>query len=271
MKLRNKSGITLIALIVTIIVLIIIAGISIATLTADNGVLKQVNSAKVQQLEATAREQVKLACAAMRLAIAEAAAKDNSYSAVEHANAIQVELLATIQADSTNLDGNKDSWTSSTANNGDTEFTITYAGQDYKSACNDNEAKIVYTIGLSQRAIEITNEVNSTLKDQNGNNVVFDIGSNEGAGSGSGTGEGSEESGEGGGEGQNPDTSTGTSLATVASIGDLVNYDPTTGGNATSENTTYTSLPGSTTSHGNGYTTDTDGQTFSAANYKNAG
>ena len=193
---NNQSGITLIALIVTIIVLIIIAGISIATLTADNGILRQVNSAKVVQIEGTAREQVKLATAAMRLAIAEASAKDNSYSAVQHANAIQTELLATIQADSTSLDGNKESWTSSGANNGDTEFTITYAGQDYKNACNDDNAEIVYTIGLSQRTIEITNETNTTLKDQNGNNVVLDIGSNEGTESGSG-GSGGSESGSG--------------------------------------------------------------------------
>ena len=81
MKLRNKSGITLIALIVTIIVLIIIAGISIATLTADNGILRQTDAAKVAQMEGNGREQVKLAVAAVRLSVAEAQAKDNSYSA----------------------------------------------------------------------------------------------------------------------------------------------------------------------------------------------
>ena len=44
---QNKTkGITLIALIVTIIVLLILAGISIATLTGDNGVLKSTVSAK---------------------------------------------------------------------------------------------------------------------------------------------------------------------------------------------------------------------------------
>ena len=33
----NKRGITLIALVITIIVLLILAGVSIATLTGDNG------------------------------------------------------------------------------------------------------------------------------------------------------------------------------------------------------------------------------------------
>ena len=43
---HNKSGITLISLIVTIIVLLILAGISITTLTGENGIIKQSKSAK---------------------------------------------------------------------------------------------------------------------------------------------------------------------------------------------------------------------------------
>ena len=44
--LRGKSGITLIALVITIIVLIIIAGISIGMLSGDNGILKRAIQAK---------------------------------------------------------------------------------------------------------------------------------------------------------------------------------------------------------------------------------
>ena len=39
-KVKGKSGITLIALIVTIVVLLILAGVSIATLTGDNRAIK---------------------------------------------------------------------------------------------------------------------------------------------------------------------------------------------------------------------------------------
>ena len=42
---RNSKGITLIALVITIIVLLILAGVSIAMLTGDNGILTQANSA----------------------------------------------------------------------------------------------------------------------------------------------------------------------------------------------------------------------------------
>ena len=38
-NLRKNNGITLIALIVTIIILIVLAGISIGTLTGDNGII----------------------------------------------------------------------------------------------------------------------------------------------------------------------------------------------------------------------------------------
>ena len=40
-KLKTNTGITLIALVVTIIVLLILAGISIQMLTGDNGILQR--------------------------------------------------------------------------------------------------------------------------------------------------------------------------------------------------------------------------------------
>ena len=43
---KNNKGITLIALIVTIIVLIILAGVAIAMLSGDNGVLKNAEAAR---------------------------------------------------------------------------------------------------------------------------------------------------------------------------------------------------------------------------------
>ena len=45
-KMRKKSGITLITLVITIIVLLILAGVSIATLTGENGILTQAGNAK---------------------------------------------------------------------------------------------------------------------------------------------------------------------------------------------------------------------------------
>ena len=47
-KMCEKSGITLITLVVTIIILLILAGITIATITSDNGIIKNANDAKEQ-------------------------------------------------------------------------------------------------------------------------------------------------------------------------------------------------------------------------------
>lgn len=58
-KLNNK-GITLIALIITIIVLLILAGITIATLAGDNGLIQKVGEAKDKTYEAEAKEKEEL-------------------------------------------------------------------------------------------------------------------------------------------------------------------------------------------------------------------
>ena len=46
MKVKTSKGITLIALVITIIVLLILAGVSIAMLTGDNGILTKSTEAK---------------------------------------------------------------------------------------------------------------------------------------------------------------------------------------------------------------------------------
>ena len=60
MKEKTNKGITLIALVITIIILLILAAISIATLTGENGILKKVNTSKQKTEEATAREKLEL-------------------------------------------------------------------------------------------------------------------------------------------------------------------------------------------------------------------
>ena len=53
---RNQKGITLVALVVTIIVLIILAGISINLLLGDNGIITKAQEAKKQQKIAEIKE-----------------------------------------------------------------------------------------------------------------------------------------------------------------------------------------------------------------------
>ena len=60
-RLRKNKGITLIALVITIIVLLIHAGVSIAMLTGNNGILTQAQNAKKQTDIASEKEAVSLA------------------------------------------------------------------------------------------------------------------------------------------------------------------------------------------------------------------
>ena len=65
--LKEKSGITLIALVITIIVLLILAGVSIAMLTGDNGILTQAKEAKEANIAGTEKEQIQLAMQSLKM------------------------------------------------------------------------------------------------------------------------------------------------------------------------------------------------------------
>ena len=66
LNLKERKGITLIALVITIIVLLILAGVSIAMLTGQNGILTQAQSAKTTTEDKSAEEKIKLAVMAAR-------------------------------------------------------------------------------------------------------------------------------------------------------------------------------------------------------------
>ena len=62
-KVTNDSGITLIALVITIIVLLILAGISIAMLAGDNGVLTKASDSKIVNAIGAKKDEVALVAA----------------------------------------------------------------------------------------------------------------------------------------------------------------------------------------------------------------
>ena len=57
---KNEIGITLIALVITVIVLLILAGVTIATLNGDNGILTRAQEAKNKTEEAQKEENISL-------------------------------------------------------------------------------------------------------------------------------------------------------------------------------------------------------------------
>ena len=66
-QLKINKGITLIALVITIIVLLILAGVTIATLTGDNGILTKAQNAKEKNAQKTVEEQINLAVQASKI------------------------------------------------------------------------------------------------------------------------------------------------------------------------------------------------------------
>ena len=76
---RKNQGITLIALVITVIVLLILAGVTITTLTGDNGILIRTQEAKNKTEEAEDIEKI-------RLAISEAQIGDNGYQKLDMTN-----------------------------------------------------------------------------------------------------------------------------------------------------------------------------------------
>ena len=57
---KNNKGITLIALVITIIVLLILASVSVAMLTGNNGILTRASDAKIETALGTVKEQIGL-------------------------------------------------------------------------------------------------------------------------------------------------------------------------------------------------------------------
>ena len=59
-RIKQEKAITLIALVITIIVILILAGISIVTLTGENGIINKANVAKEESKKAEYKEELEL-------------------------------------------------------------------------------------------------------------------------------------------------------------------------------------------------------------------
>ena len=58
---RNNKGVTLVALVITIIVLLILAGVALAMLTGDSGILTNAENAKSETTTANAKSAIEMA------------------------------------------------------------------------------------------------------------------------------------------------------------------------------------------------------------------
>ena len=95
----NNKGITLIALVITIIVLLILAGVSIAMLTGQNGILTQANSSKSTTAKAEAVEKINLALNAMKSEIYSQQVTNSSYAPATNATTADAAMIKVLKKD----------------------------------------------------------------------------------------------------------------------------------------------------------------------------
>lgn len=123
-KKHNNNGITLIALIVTIVILIILAGITIGAITGDNGIINQANDAKEKTIIAEETEILEVALAYCT--------KNNASGTRIEAKALEEEL-----------------------NKNQKETTVTPDGEDLEVIFNDSQNKyMVYQDGTIEQIID---------------------------------------------------------------------------------------------------------------------
>ena len=83
---KNNKGITLVALVITIIVLIILAAVSIAALTGDNSIITNAQNSKKDTEEKGAIEQINLALSGIKTSATAQLVKDGNYDVSAEAN-----------------------------------------------------------------------------------------------------------------------------------------------------------------------------------------
>ena len=98
---KNQKGITLIALVITIIVLLILAGVSIAMLTGPNGLLTRAEEGQISSVEGRVRDAVATAVSDARIRKYQGSDDIGSATGNITFNDIKDELTATMGSDFT--------------------------------------------------------------------------------------------------------------------------------------------------------------------------
>ena len=88
---KKENGITLLALVITIIILLILAGISVAMITGSNGMIDKTIEAKLETTEAEDIEQIRTSFSAAKIALLKKA--DGNQEHPVQADALQKQIL----------------------------------------------------------------------------------------------------------------------------------------------------------------------------------
>ena len=166
MKIKQAKGITLIALVITIIVLLILAGVTITMLTGENGILNQATNAKNATDKSEFEEQVSLAVMA---------AKTNKTGSINTSD-LETELNKISGAEITKSANNELPWT---VKKGSYEVTITADGVTTNTTGKDDSKKDEDTRTVIEQATEAKPEGSTIDSATNENTGIVMIDGNQ--------------------------------------------------------------------------------------------
>ena len=158
---KSEKGITLVPLVITIIVLLILAGITLMLALGDNGILGQAQKAKIASIEGEVSE-------SMRLAILSAKSEIMYYTndSVETndpdttaGRSIDTMIKDALPHKEGSADIDSTMWSVTyTKSNGATEGSgkITYKGSNYKSAIGNSGAEITMDFTYNATTYKLT-------------------------------------------------------------------------------------------------------------------
>ena len=140
---RNQKGITLIALVITIIVLLILAGVSIAMLTGENGILNRATTAQQKTTKAEAEEALKMTISEILSnkldPTYEATGTDESIINATNIETMIQDINSNVTADATD----KTTGTGEELKITEVEVTLTISGDDYSYTVNANTGEFL--------------------------------------------------------------------------------------------------------------------------------
>ena len=144
--LKGNNGVTLVALVITIIVLLILAGVSISLVVGDNGVLNQAVNAADATNEAAATSEIEMAvAAAVTDYMADKYSGEASTVNADIRDYIETGAIAPNVADGFTI--TVTAWASDTADT--TTATVKYRGETYNYSLelsdSENSCKVTFT------------------------------------------------------------------------------------------------------------------------------
>lgn len=153
---KEQKGITLIALVITIIVLLILAGVTIAMLTGENGILNRATKTEAVNAQAQATEQAKLAYMAVRTEIAAQMVEDGNYNPAGTKKTEQAKLTEVVEDDLMPSASAEEGWIDV---DGATSGKITMT---YRSPSLANDLKYTITLNDTSKTDTSGNKLTAT-------------------------------------------------------------------------------------------------------------